>query len=34
MAAGSFQLKRLDTGEQRPVPRDAILTAVREVLEQ
>jgi len=32
--AGEFQLKSLDTGEQRPVRRDAILTAVREVLEQ
>ena len=30
----SFQLKQLDTGEQRAVPRDQILTAVREVLEQ
>ncbi len=29
-----FQLKHLDTGEQRPVDRDHILTAVREVLEQ
>ena len=34
IAAGQFQLKRLDTGEQQPVSRDAILTAVREVLEQ
>jgi len=29
-----FQLKQLDTGEQRAVARDHILTAVREVLEQ
>ena len=34
MASGTFQLKDLDTGEQQPVPRDAILTAVREVLGQ
>ncbi len=32
--ADEFQLKLLDTGEQRPVPRDQILTAVREVLGQ
>jgi histidyl-tRNA synthetase len=34
MNSACFQLKQLDTGEQRPVPRDGILTAVREVLEQ
>jgi len=34
IASGTFQLKNLDTGEQQPVPRDAILTAVREVLGQ
>ncbi len=30
----TFQLKNLGTGEQQSVPRDHILTAVREVLEQ
>ncbi len=33
MAGGVFQFKNLATGEQRPVARDEILTAVREVLE-
>ena len=34
ITAGVFQFKNLATGEQRPVARDEILTAVREVLEQ
>lgn len=34
IASGVFQFKNLATGEQQPVARDQILTAVREVLEQ
>jgi histidyl-tRNA synthetase len=34
IAAKNFQLKNLATGEQRPVARDEVLTAVREVLGQ
>ena len=34
LAQSVLQLKNLSTGEQRPVARDEILTAVREVLEQ
>jgi histidyl-tRNA synthetase len=33
IADGAFQFKNLATGEQQPVARDQILTAVREVLE-
>lgn len=32
MAAGTIQMKNLETGEQEPVGRENILTAVREVL--
>jgi histidyl-tRNA synthetase len=34
IASGTFQFKNLATGDQQPVARDQILTAVREVLEQ
>ncbi len=33
IAAGTLQLKNLDTGEQKPVARTQLLAAVREVLE-
>ncbi len=32
IAAGEFQMKNLATGEQKPIAKDEILTAVREVL--